>query len=259
MTTNDNDIEFTDEQHKIWETLFNNQINNVKKFACKEYLRGFKILNLPRNRVPGLEFLNKKVQPRTGWKVIRTKIRYSDTLPWYLYFARKEFIVTNYLRSWKELNFTPEPDMFHDIFGHLPFLVLPEYTELFDMFTDAYLRANKKQQDDIKRLGWFSYEFGLIRENRNLKIFGTGIMSSVGEIVHVMSGKTPVKPFTVENVLKRNKAIDDFNKELFVFDSLDSLKEELKRYFDMIKGKRRNISTNRILDKEMDLNQYKTR
>ena len=251
-------MKFTKDQNQIWQTLFTSQINNVKKFACREYLDGFALLKLPADRIPSLSELNRQITPKTGWKTRRTKIRYSDTMPWYQYFARKEFIVTNFLRSWEELEFTPEPDMFHDILGHLPFLTLPEYTQLLDMFTAAYLRGNKKQQQEIKILGWFSYEFGLIKQKGQLKIFGTGILSSKGEIEHVMAGKTPIKPFTIANVLKRNKAIDNFNKELFVFDSLDALKGELSRYFDKIKGKgNQRFGRTRIVDKEMDFKQYK--
>lgn len=252
-------MKFTKEQNKIWETLFKNQIANVKNFACREYLDGFELLSLPKDKVPSLAYLNQRITPLTGWKVIRSKIRYSDTLPWYKHFAKHEFIITNYLRSREELEFTPEPDMFHDIFGHLPFLTLPKYTELFNIFTKAYFSVDEKHKEDIKRLGWFTYEFGLIKENGKIKIFGTGILSSRGETKHVMSGKTPILPFSIEKVLERNKAIDTFNRELFVFDSLESLKRQLREYFDKLpKNKRvKSISKMIIRDKEMDLSAYK--
>lgn len=249
-------MKFSKDQNQIWQTLFTGQINNVKKFACREYLDGFALLKLPKNRIPSLSELNRQITPKTGWKNIRTKIRYSDTLPWYQYWAKHEFIITDYIRSKKELEFTPEPDMFHDIFGHLPFLTLPEYSELIDMFTIAYFKANKIQKEQIKILGWFSYEFGLIKQRGKLKIFGTGILSSVGETQQVMAGKTPVIPFTVKNVLKRNKAIFSFNKELFVFDSLDSLKKELSQFFNTFKGTFK--TPKKIIDREMNFDQYKS-
>jgi phenylalanine-4-hydroxylase len=140
------------------------------------------------------------------------------------------------MRGWDELDFTPEPDMFHDIFGHLPFMVLPRYTELQEMFAPAFQRAGarEKLQEDIKRLAWFSTEFGLIRENGDLRIFGAGLISSAGEIENVMAGNVPTLPFKIENVLKRDKAIYSFNDVLFVFDSLDALKAELASYFDTL-------------------------
>lgn len=251
-------MKFTKDQNKVWETLFANQINNVEKFACQEYLEGFCRLNLPRNKVPSETFLNKKITPNTGWKVFRTNIRYSDTLPWYQYFTQHRFLLSNYLRTWDELNYTPEPDMFHDIFGHLPYLTLRRYSELYDIFTDAYFRGSDGQKEEVKRLAWFSYEFGLIKERGEIKLFGTGLISSKGETEHVMNGKIPILPFTIENVLQRNKAIDYFNNELFVFESLDGLKGLLKDHFKTFEKKTWNpkdIGT--IKDNEMDLSQYK--
>ena len=248
-------MKFNQEQHKIWETLIGRQTPNVLNHASKIYLQGRQKLNLSMTHVPTLLELNQKITPETDWKVIRTKIRYSDTSSWYQHFLRHEFIVTNYLRSKDELEFTPEPDMFHDIFGHLPFFTLPEYTEIMDMFTQAYIRSNPEQQEAIKRLGWFSYEFGLIRENGAPKAFGTGLISSIGELQNSVSGKVPILPFTIENVLKRNKAIASFNKELFIFESLDALKAELQKFFSTIKGDVQQEYL-KVVDREMDLSKY---
>ena len=226
-------MRFTADQHRIWSTLSRRQLSRAQRYACQEYLEGFEILSLPLDRIPSLHFLNRGIAPRTGWKTVRTLIRYSDAQPWYQAFARKEFLITDYMRGWDELDFTPEPDMFHDIFGHLPFMVLPRYTELQEMFAPAFQRAGarEKLREDIKRLAWFSTEFGLIRENGGLRIFGAGLISSAGEIENVMAGNVPILPFKIENVLKRDKAIYSFNDVLFVFDSLDALKAELASYF----------------------------
>jgi len=157
------------------------------------------------------------------------------------------------------MDYTPEPDMFHDIFGHLPFLTLRPYTELLDIFTKAYFSVSENKKDEIKRLGWFTYEFGLIKERGVIKVFGTGILSSKGEIEHVMAGKTPIRPFSVKNVLKRNKAIDTFNRVLFVFDSLDLLKKELSDYFSKISVKNFSFKElGKIKDAEMDLKKYQS-
>ena len=155
-------------------------------------------------------------------------------MPWYHHFKQRIFLITDFLRPWQELDFTPEPDMFHDIFGHLPFMTLPRYAELQELFAPAFLRASDEQRENIKRLAWFSTEFGVIREEGRLKMFGAGLISSAAEMDHVLAGRTPLMPFTVENVTRRDKAIFSFNKTLFVFDSLDELKAELGRYFDPI-------------------------
>jgi len=146
-------------------------LSGLPRYSCREYLEGTEILGLPLDRIPSLHFLNRRIAPQTGWKTIRTLIRYSDAQPWYQAFARKQFLITDYMRGWHELDFTPEPDMFHDIFGHLPFMVLPRYTELQEMFAPAFQRAGtrEKLREDIKRLAWFSTEFGLILVNGDLK------------------------------------------------------------------------------------------
>ena len=239
-------MEFSAEHHRIWETLANRQLPKVRQYACREYLQGFEVLALPLDRIPSLKYLNSRITPRTGWKTARTAVRYSDAVPWYQAFARREFLVTDYMRAWEELDFTPEPDMFHDIFGHLPFMVLPDYTGLQELFAPAFARASPEQREDIKRLAWFSTEFGLIREAGEIKIFGAGLISSSGEMENVLSGNVPLLPFTVENVLNHEKAIWSFNNTLFVFDSLEALKAELAAYFDTIGTVDKLESSNRI-------------
>jgi phenylalanine-4-hydroxylase len=231
-------MEFTEEQHKVWRTLYARQLPQVHRFACREYLEGFDVLDLPPDRIPALEELNAVITPRTGWRLRRTPVRYSDAVPWYRHFARRMFLITDYMRAWEELDFTPEPDMFHDLFGHLPFMTLPRYTALQDLFAAPFLRAGPLRREHIKRLAWFSTEFGLIHEEGELKILGAGILSSLGETRHVMSGRVPVLPFSVENVITHTKAIYSFNEVLFVVDSLEALRAELSAYFDSIPDER---------------------
>lgn len=227
-------MEFTPEQHDIWKTLYRRQLPRVQEYACNDYLQGFELIGLLDDAIPSIEFLNERITPATGWKTVRTSVRYTDAVPWYHEFAQKHFLVTDYMRERHEMDFTPEPDMFHDIFGHLPFLMLPEYARLEEMFAPAFLRADDDQRENIKRLAWFSTEFGLIRENGELKIFGAGLISSASELDRVMAGETPILPFTIENVIPHEKAIWNFNDQLFVFNSMDELKAELALYFDSV-------------------------
>ena len=224
-------MEYSQTQHEIWTHLVNQQLEPVKQYGCQDYLEGLNNLELKHDQIPSLDHLNERIEARTGWRVVRTGVRYSDAVQWYQSFARREFLVTDYMRGWDELEFTPEPDMFHDIFGHLPFMTLPRYTALQEMFAPAFHAAGPEQKEDIKRLAWFSTEFGLIHEDQKLKIFGAGLISSSAEMWNVMNGVTDIKPFTLENVLGRDKAIWSFNETLFVFESLESLKAELNRYF----------------------------
>ncbi|HEX8990312.1 MAG TPA: hypothetical protein VF784_01415 [Anaerolineales bacterium] len=228
----DTDVEFSEEQHGIWRELYARQAPQVQRYACREYLEGSQILKLPFDRIPSVQWLNERLTPRTGWKTLRTRVRYSDAVQWYAHFAAHEFLITDYVRSRDELDFTPEPDMFHDVYGHLPYFTLPRYAELQELFAPAFQRAKTdEQRENLKRLAWFSTEFGLIRQDGELKVFGTGLISSKGEMQHVLAGNTPLKPFKVDTIVNFDKAIWSYNEQLFVFDSLAALKEELTSYF----------------------------
>ena len=229
------DVEFTPEQHAIWAELFARQAPQVQKYACREYLLGAEQLKLPADRIPSVQWLNERITPRTGWKTLRTRVRYSDAVQWYNHFARREFLITDYVRSAEELDFTPEPDMFHDVYGHLPYFTLQPYVEIQEMFAPAFRRAKTDdERENVKRLAWFSSEFGLIRQDGELKVFGTGLISSKGEMEHVLDGNTPLLPFKAKTIVGFEKAIWSYNEQLFVFDSLTSLKAELAEYFQTL-------------------------
>lgn len=225
---------FTVAEDEVWQTLFERQIERVMEHACREFIRGWERLELPSDHIPGLSHLNARITPPTGWEVVRTKVRYSDAVEWYQAFAQRKFMVTDYIRTMDELDFTPEPDMFHDIFGHLPFMTLPEYTQLQELFAPAFKRADDEERENIKRLAWFSTEFGMIDEDGELKLFGAGLISSKGEMENVISGSVELEAFTIENVLEHDKAIWSFNDTLFVIESVEQLKRQLTEYFDQI-------------------------
>jgi len=227
------DVAFTQDLHDIWATLYKKLWPRIEGHACEDYLKGAKILKLPEDRIPTVDYLNSKITPNTGWTVERTHVRYTDANPWYKKFNERIFLITDYMRSWKEIDWTPEPDMWHDIFGHLPFMVLKHYAELEEMFAPAFLAAQEdEQRENIKRLAWFSTEFGLIREKGEIKVFGAGHLSSAAEMDRVASGEVPVQEFVCEDVIAHAKSVWEFNSILFVADSLQAYHDEVKRYFD---------------------------
>ncbi len=227
-------MEYTASQHQTWSRLYGMLEPRIRAYACRQYLDGFAALSLPRDEIPSVEGLNVRIEPATGWTVVRTPVRYSDAVDWYHHFARREFLITDYIREEHELEFTPEPDMFHDIFGHLPFLMDRRYTALVELFAPAFLRADDAMRENIKRLAWYSTEFGMIRENGGLKVFGAGLLSSAGEMDRVMAGAVPIEPFRCESVIAHAKSVWEFNSILFVAVDLQAYHDELKRYFDAI-------------------------
>ena len=229
------DIEFSPEQHKTWAELYRRQEPRIRQHASALYLEGFDKLELPPESIPTLDHLNSRIPAATGWTVIRTDVRFTEADDWYRFFERKEFLITNYMRSWDELDWTPEPDMFHDIFGHLPLLMLPEYAGLQEMFAPAYLAATEEEEkENIKRLAWYSTEFGMITENGVMKAFGTGLMSGGDELTNSAEGKLEYEPFTLDNVLGKDKVMYEQHDHLYVIESLDQCKAELAKYFDPI-------------------------
>ena len=229
------DIDFAPEQHAIWAELYRRQVPKVRKHASALYLEGFDQLELPADAIPNLDHLNSKIPAATGWTVVRTDVRFTDADEWYQFFDRKEFLIINYMRSREELDWTPEPDMFHDIFGHLPFFMLPAYAALQEMFAPAYLAADSdEEKEDIKRLAWYSTEFGMIEEDGELKVFGTGLMSGGDEFTNAAEGKLVYQPFTLDNVLGVDKVMYEQHDHLYVIESLDQCVSELALYLGPI-------------------------
>jgi phenylalanine-4-hydroxylase len=229
------DIDFSPVQHKTWAELYRRQAPRIREHASAHYLGGFDNLQLPSESIPTLAYLNSKITPASGWTIVRTDTRYTGSDEWYRYFDRHEFLITNYMRSWEELDWTPEPDMFHDIFGHLPFFMHRYYAELQEMFAPAYLAAStQEEKDDIKRLAWYSTEFGMIREDGRIKVFGTGLMSGGEEFLNAAEGRMTYHDFTIENVVGHDKVLNEQHKDLYVIDSIDQLEAELARFFDPI-------------------------
>src|SRR5690349_21562697 len=181
------EISFSAEQHAIWADLFVGiHQPYLMEHLCKEYKAGFELLQLDPLHIPTVVHLNSHITPRTGWRIERTVIRYTLADDWYKKFAQRIFLITDYLRSRDQMEFTPEPDMFHDIFGHLPYLTMDFYSRIEDKFAPAYLKATQDEKEVIKRLAWYSTEFGIVLQDNRFKIFGAGIISGRAELANTI-------------------------------------------------------------------------
>jgi phenylalanine-4-hydroxylase len=181
------EIDFSREQHAIWADLFAG-VNQayLMDHICQEFKDGLERLELDPQQIPTVVHLNNHITPRTGWRIERTVVRYTLADDWYKKFAQRIFLITDYLRSRDQMEFTPEPDMFHDIFGHLPYLTMGFYARLEDKFAPAYMKATQDEREVIKRLAWYSTEFGLVVENNRFKVFGAGIISGRAELANAI-------------------------------------------------------------------------
>lgn len=186
-TAENQEINFTDEQYAIWADLYAGIYRpHFLEHLCHEYRDGFELLKLDPQRIPTVAYLNERIQPRTGWRIERTAVRYTPADDWYVKFAQRIFLITDYLRSRDQMEFTPEPDMFHDIFGHLPYLTLEFYARIEDKFAPAYRKATEEEREVIKRLAWYSTEFGLVMEDNRFKVFGAGTISGRAELANTI-------------------------------------------------------------------------
>jgi len=186
-TAETQDISFTDEQHAIWADLYAGIYQPyLLEHICEEYKDGFELLGLDPGRIPSVVYLNEQIHPRTGWNIERTAVRYTLADDWYVKFGQRVFLITDYLRTRDQMEFTPEPDMFHDIFGHLPYLTQEFYARIEDKFAPAYMNATQEEREVIKRLAWYSTEFGLVMEENRFKVFGAGIISGRAELANTI-------------------------------------------------------------------------
>lgn len=181
------EIDFTPEQHAIWAELFAGiHQPYLMEHLCQEYRDGLSLLELDPKRIPTVAHLNGHITPRTGWHIERTVVRYTLADDWYRKFAQRIFLITDYLRTRDQMEFTPEPDMFHDIFGHLPYLTMDFYARIEDKFAPAYMKATQDEKEVIKRLAWYSTEFGLVVQENRFRVFGAGIISGRAEFANAI-------------------------------------------------------------------------
>jgi phenylalanine-4-hydroxylase len=178
---------FSEEQNSIWADLFAGVHQPyLLEHICKEWKTGMDFLQLNPKYIPTVAHLNQNITTRTGWKIERTVVRYTLADDWYKKFAQRVFLITDYLRTRDQMEFTPEPDMFHDIFGHLPFLTQEFYARIEDKFAPAYMKATTEEREVIKRLAWYSTEFGLVVQDNRFTVFGAGIISGRKELTRTI-------------------------------------------------------------------------
>ena len=232
-TAQNQEITFTDEQHSIWADLFAGIYQPyLLEHICKEYKHGMTLLQLDPLHIPTVKHLNEHMTPRSGWRIERTVVRYTLADDWYKKFAQRIFLITDYLRTRDQMEFTPEPDMFHDIFGHLPYLTQEFYARIEDKFAPAYLKATQEEREVIKRLAWYSTEFGLIMEDNRLKVFGAGTISGRAELTNTIMefyrlGRDGVINYTGDVFQQIQKHFAKYKKDIHhIIDGVNGLHQQ---------------------------------
>lgn len=218
---------YSDEQHAVWGELVGRMLLEIEQHAAREYLEGFEIIGLQKDRLPNLEAISARLGPRTGW----SSTAVSGFLPAPAFFemlASRNFPTTTWLRSRESLEYTPEPDIFHDVFGHVPM----HAHKVFAGFLEHYGRvcAGISDQAVLEKLGrlfWYTVEFGVIRQAGEIKVYGSGLISSHGECRNVMAGNCAIHDFTLDEVLATRVKVDELHKLLFAVSSFEQVFEAM--------------------------------
>jgi phenylalanine-4-hydroxylase len=219
---------YTDEQHNVWAELLGRMLPELERHAAREYLDGFEIIGLQRDHLPNLASISARLSPRTGW----TSTPVSGFLPAPVFFemlASRLFPTTIWLRKRNSLEYTPEPDIFHDVFGHVPMHAHPVFADFLAHY--GWVCSRVENADVLEKLGrlfWYTVEFGLIRERNGIKIYGSGLISSHGECRNVMEGHCAVHDFSLREVLNTPVKVDELHKLLFAVSSFDQIFEAMR-------------------------------
>jgi phenylalanine-4-hydroxylase len=211
-------------EHDRWDRLFKRSQAILQDRACNEFIAMTNALALSETGIPDMEKLSDRLEDITGWRVVPVTELVPDDV-FFNHLANRRFPAGAFIRPEEEMDYLKEPDIFHDIFGHVPLLANPVYSD----FMVAYGKGGQRAMQlgrlaNLARLYWYTVEFGLIRTAAGLRIFGAGILSSAAESVFALESHSPNRvAFDLQRVMRTKYAIDDFQQTYFVIDSFEKL------------------------------------
>ncbi|WP_460975133.1 phenylalanine 4-monooxygenase [Spirosoma knui] len=217
---------YTADDQAVWKLLFERQMERLPGRASQAYMDGIVATGFPNDKIPNFERdLNPRLLPITGWRVIAVPGLIGNR-EFFELMADRQFPATTWLRRRDQLDYLPEPDMFHDTFGHVPVLTNQHFCDFLAALSHIALKFvdHEESIEMIARLYWYTVEFGLIQEPEGLRIYGGGILSSPGETIYSLESDIPKRiPYDVETLLKTPYIIDHFQEQYFVIKSYEQL------------------------------------
>ncbi len=215
---------FTAEDHAVWDLLFARQRALLHGRAVRAFGESLDVLSLSRPGIPELGELNDRLHARTGWTVVSVPGLVPDDI-FFEHLANRRFPAGNFIRKRAQLDYLEEPDVFHDVFGHVPLLAQPAVADFMQALGRRGLEALRSGAlHRLARLYWYTVEFGLAREGGDLRIYGAGILSSFGETRFSLESEAPRRPrFDLRRVLRTTYRSDCFQQCYFVIDSFEEL------------------------------------
>jgi phenylalanine-4-hydroxylase len=215
---------YTAAEHGVWKTLFERQSKLLPGRACDEFVEGMRNLPIGADEIPDFRRLSDVLMKKTGWQVVAVPGLVPDEV-FFEHLAHRRFPAGHFIRKPHELDYLEEPDVFHDVFGHVPMLMNPAIADYIQAYGEGGLRAQKLGVlDKLARVYWYTVEFGLLKQPDGLRIYGAGIASSFTETAFSLDDASPNRiGFNLERVMRTNYRIDDFQESYFVIDNLEQL------------------------------------
>lgn len=215
---------YTEEDFEVWKILFDRQMKNLEHNVSLDFLEALEKVKFNPNRIPDFTEVNAILKEQTGWG-LHTVPNISEQPEFFNLLAQKKFTATCWLRSKEQLDYLEEPDMFHDVFAHTPLLSNTAYCSFFKSMGDLAMKHIHNPQiiEKLGRLYWFTIEFGMIYETRNMKAYGAGIISSAGETRNALSNNVKKFDFDIDKVFATTFRTDILQDKYFVIDSFEQL------------------------------------
>ena len=215
---------FTSDEHAMWDRLFARQCAMLPGRAAASFMRGIDVLKLSQPGIPDYRELNERLETATGWNVVAVPGLVPDDV-FFDHLANRRFPAGNFIRRPDQLDYLKEPDVFHDVFGHVPMLADPVFADYMVAYGKGGLRSlGFGALHKLARLYWYTVEFGLIEEDGGLRIYGAGIVSSYGESIFALDDPSPNRiGFDLLRIMRTDYRIDDYQQNYFVIPSLDHL------------------------------------
>jgi phenylalanine-4-hydroxylase len=215
---------YSSEEHAVWTTLYERQRAMLPGRACDAFLRGLDALDLHRGGIPAFERINEELGRLTGWSVVAVPGLVPDAV-FFDHLAHRRFPAGRFIRAPTQLDYLQEPDIFHDVFGHVPMLTDPVFADYMEAYGKGGLRAlHLDRLHNLARLYWYTVEFGLLETADGPRIYGAGIVSSRAESAFSLDDPSPNRlGFDLERIMRTPYRIDDFQQTYFVVPSLGAL------------------------------------
>jgi phenylalanine-4-hydroxylase len=226
FTIDQNWSDYTDEEHAIWRLLFERQHEILQGRACDEFLSGLDGLGIAAEGIPDFRRLSDVLERTTGWQIVAVPGLVPDAI-FFEHLANRRFPSTCFIRTRAQLDYLQEPDVFHDIYGHVPLLMNPVFADYMQAYGEGGLKASGQDAlHYLARLYWYTVEFGLISTPKGLRIYGSGILSSKGESIFSLEDPSPNRiHFDLLRVMQTRYRIDDYQESYFTIRSFDELFE----------------------------------